>query len=46
MIASRCSGHGFKHSAAIGDSLADQVIDGKSQVAIISFNLGRFKDLI
>jgi len=46
MIASPCSGHGFKHSAAIGEALAEQVIDGKSKIDISSFSLKRFKDLI
>jgi sarcosine oxidase len=45
MIASPCSGHGFKHSAAIGEALAEQVIDGKSKIDISSFSLKRFKDL-
>ncbi len=46
IIASPCSGHGFKHSAAIGEALAEQVIDGKSQIDISSFRLKRFGDLI
>ena len=46
MIASPCSGHGFKHSAAIGEALAEQVIDGKSKIDISSFSMKRFKDLI
>jgi sarcosine oxidase len=46
IIASPCSGHGFKHSAAIGEALAEQVIDGKSKIDISSFRMKRFKDLI
>ena len=46
IIASPCSGHGFKHSAAIGEALAEQVIDGKSKIDISSFSMKRFKDLI
>jgi sarcosine oxidase len=46
IFASPCSGHGFKHSAAIGEALAEQVIDGKSKIDISSFSLKRFKDLI
>ena len=42
LIASPCSGHGFKHSAAIGEVLAELVIDGKSKVDISSFGFGRF----
>jgi sarcosine oxidase len=43
IIASPCSGHGFKHSAAIGEALAEQVIDGKSKVDMSGFSLKRFK---
>ena len=46
VIASPCSGHGFKHSAAVGEALAEQVINGKSKIDISSFSLKRFKDLI
>ena len=45
IIASPCSGHGFKHSAAIGEALAERVIDGKSKIDMSSFSLKRFKDL-
>jgi sarcosine oxidase len=41
IIASPCSGHGFKHSAAIGETLAELVIDGKSNIDISSFSLKR-----
>jgi sarcosine oxidase len=46
IIASPCSGHGFKHSAAIGEALAEQVIDGKSTMDMSSFSLKRFEHLI
>jgi sarcosine oxidase len=46
IVASPCSGHGFKHSAALGEALAEQVIDGKSTIDISSFSLKRFKDPI
>lgn len=46
MIASPCSGHGFKHSTAIGEALVEQVIAGKSKIDISTFSLKRFKDLI
>jgi sarcosine oxidase len=45
LIASPCSGHGFKHSAAIGEALAQRVIDGTSEIDLGSFGLKRFKDL-
>ena len=46
MIASPCSGHGFKHSAAIGEALAEQVIDGKSTIDMSSFSVRRFNDMV
>ena len=46
IIASPCSGHGFKHSAAIGEALAQQVIDGKSRIDISSFSMKRFDNQI
>jgi sarcosine oxidase len=46
IVASPCSGHGFKHSAAIGEALAEQVIDGESKLDISSFSLKRFNNLL
>ncbi len=42
MLASPCSGHGFKHSAAIGEALAQTALDGKSTIHLAPFNLRRF----
>ncbi len=42
IIASPCSGHGFKHSAAIGEVLAELAIYGKSNIDISKFSLKRF----
>ncbi|MFK4811913.1 N-methyl-L-tryptophan oxidase [Devosia sp. ZW T5_3] len=42
LVASPCSGHGFKHSAAIGESLAQWAIDGASAIDLSAFGLGRF----
>ena len=42
IIASPCSGHGFKHSAAIGEALADLVMRGKSRFDLSAFSLARF----
>lgn len=44
IIASACSGHGFKHAAAIGEALAEQRLHGKSRLDMSSFSLKRFKD--
>ncbi len=41
IIASPCSGHGFKHSAAIGEALAELVLDGKSRHDLGPFRLDR-----
>jgi len=43
VVASPCSGHGFKHSAAIGETIAQLVIDGKSKLDITGFKINRFK---
>ena len=42
VLASPCSGHGFKFSAAIGESLAQLATQGKSVVNIDNFSLKRF----
>ena len=42
ILASPCSGHGFKHSAAIGEVLADLATVGESRLDVSSFRLGRF----
>ena len=44
IIASPCSGHGFKHSAAIGEALSQWVIDGASQLDLGMFGWNRFDD--
>ena len=41
IIASPCSGHGFKHSAAIGEVLAEVVSGRKSKIDISSFGIDR-----
>ncbi len=42
IVASPCSGHGFKHSAAIGEVLAELALTGKSTIDIRKFSLKRF----
>ena len=42
IIASPCSGHGFKHSAAIGEALAELAAEGKSHFDLSAFSLSRF----
>ena len=41
-VASPCSGHGFKHSAAIGEIIADWAVDEKSKIDREAFSLRRF----
>lgn len=42
VFASACSGHGFKHSAALGEVLAQQALDSPTRVDLSPFKLGRF----
>lgn len=41
ILASPCSGHGFKHSAAIGEALAQWVLDGRSNLDLSAFSFAR-----
>lgn len=43
IVASPCSGHGFKHSAAIGEVLSQMATKGDSSIDISAFNLSRFR---
>ena len=43
IIASPCSGHGFKHSAGIGEVLAQLATDGKSEIDISKFSFARLR---
>ena len=42
LILSPCSGHGFKHSAAVGEIAAQLLVDGRSEMDLSPFKLGRF----
>ncbi len=42
IVASPCSGHGFKHSAAVGEALAQLTTDGKSTLDLSGFKFDRF----
>jgi sarcosine oxidase len=44
LVVSPCSGHGFKHSAAIGEALSERVIDGASRRDLGAFALSRFAE--
>jgi sarcosine oxidase len=42
LLVSPCSGHGFKHSAAIGEAVAELVTEGRSRLDLSPFKLARF----
>ena len=42
LAVSACSGHGFKHSAAVGEAVAQVVMDGASVIDLAPFGMGRF----
>ncbi len=41
LIVSPCSGHGFKHSAAIGESVAQWVTEGTTEIDLSGFSLSQ-----
>lgn len=43
LVASPCSGHGFKFSSVVGEILASLAIDGRSSFDLSLFSLARFK---
>lgn len=43
IVASPCSGHGFKHSAAIGEAIAEKVLRGESTLDLSEFSFDRFR---
>lgn len=42
LVVSACSGHGFKHSAAIGEAAAEVVTLGSARLDLSAFRLARF----
>ena len=42
IVASPCSGHGFKHSAALGEAIADLLLDQESRFDLRTFSFARF----
>lgn len=42
LVVSACSGHGFKHSAGIGEAVAEMMATGKSPIDLAPFALARF----
>lgn len=43
IVVSPCSGHGFKHSAAIGEAVAELVTTGRTSINLAPFSLKRFE---
>lgn len=41
LVVSPCSGHGFKHSAAIGEAVAQRLVDGSSRIDLSPFRHDR-----
>lgn len=41
---SACSGHGFKHSAALGEALAQRLTVGRSRIDLEPFSLARLRE--
>ena len=41
-VVSACSGHGFKHSAGIGEAVAERLTGGRRQVDLSGFSVARF----
>jgi len=44
IVASPCSGHGFKHSAAIGETLAELALAGQTKIDISRFSVSQFSE--
>ena len=44
LVVSPCSGHGFKHSAALGEAFAQWCMRGTSDLDLSSFSLKRFEN--
>ena len=42
VMVSACSGHGFKHSAALGEALAERATEGRSRLDLAPFRISRF----
>jgi sarcosine oxidase len=42
LVVSACSGHGFKHSAAIGEAAAEHATTGRTTIDLAGFRLDRF----
>ena len=39
LLVSPCSGHGFKHSAALGEAIAERLVTGGATIDLTPFSL-------
>jgi sarcosine oxidase len=46
LVVSACSGHGFKHSAALGEAIAQWCTHGRSELDLSAFSLQRFDGVL
>jgi sarcosine oxidase len=44
LLVSPCSGHGFKHSAGLGEAIAQRITTGTSDADLSPFRIGRFAE--
>jgi sarcosine oxidase len=44
LLVSPCSGHGFKHSAGLGEAIAQLLTSGTSEADLSPFRIGRFAE--
>jgi sarcosine oxidase len=44
LLVSPCSGHGFKHSAGLGEAIAQRITTGSSDADLSPFRIGRFAE--
>jgi len=42
LVVSACSGHGFKHSAGIGEAVAEEILQGGGRIDLAPYSLARF----
>ena len=42
LVVSACSGHGFKHSAGIGEAVADEMVQAGGRIDLAPYSIARF----
>jgi sarcosine oxidase len=46
VVASPCSGHGFKFASVVGEALADLATKGSGNLDLTLFNMKRFEEAL